>query len=492
MLGSLLGGGDTGQAMGLLDLFRRRTEEPTEAPPAAQLALPAPDERVGVGETQTYGGYPENREASADLRGTARQKTFQEMVLNVAIVGSAVRRVYRLIGSVDWTMAPARGDTVPEDAARDAAEFAQAAIVDAMKRTTPIGSWAKRIASAEFFGSSVQEWTMRDGDDPRWPGRLVFGRLDWRRPATIERWDVDDNNTVHGVWQATKTGAPVYLPRAKLVYHVDDELTDAPDGVGLLRHAAETVRRLKLYLSHEARAIKNSANGNLVGKSPRAGMKADRMAAEEIAAAELGLRSYLENHERKDGLFLVLDSKTYKNPDGSPSNVPMWGIEAINAGNDLAAISTAINRELWQVAVSLNIEHTLLGSGGGSLAMQATKSADFYRFVEAILERIAEVIDRDLITPLWEVNGLPPALRPVPQFSRLSFRDISEILAMLAQLSTTGVTLDRADDAVKVLFEFIGLPVLAEESPADQMARRDAAASAVGLDPADQADPEEA
>ena len=478
--------------MGLLDLFRRRPSEPTEAAPPASDSAPEVTERIGVGETATFGGYPESREASADLRGTARHKTFQEMVLNVSIVGTGVRRVYRLIGTVDWTMAPARGDDVPEEAARDAAAFAQAAIVDAMRRTTPIGSWSKRIASAEFFGSSVQEWTMRDSDDPRWPGRLVFDRIDWRRPATIERWDVDSNNAVHGVWQQGKSGESVYLPRAKLVYHVDDELTDSPEGVGLLRHAAETVRRLKLYLSHEARAIKNSANGNLVGKSPRAAMRADNLTDAQIANAERGLRDYLENHERKDGLYLMLDSKTYRQPDGSPSNVPMWSVDAIEAGNDLEAIAKAISRELWQAAAALNVEHVLLGSGGGSLAMQATKSADFYKFVEGILERTAEIIDRDLIGPLWEVNGLPPALRPTPQFSRLGFRDVAEIVGLMGQMATAGVTLDRGDELVKALVEFLGLPALAELDDEERDAARDAAARRAGMPPVDEPeDPED-
>lgn len=471
--------------MALRDLFRRRTDEPTEAPPSDQRALPSPAERAGVGDTQTFGGYVDSREASADLRGTSRHKTLHEMALNVAIVGTAIRRVYRLIGAVDWTMAPARGDGISEDAARDAAEFARAAIIESTKRTTPIGSWAKRIASAEFFGASVQEWTMRAGDDPRWPGRLVIDRVDWRGAHTIERWDTDANNTVHGVWQRGKTGEEIYLPRAKLVYHVDDELNDSPEGVGLLRHAAEGVRRLKLYLSLEARAVKNSANGNLVGRSPRSAMKSDNLSAEDIAKAESGLRNYLENHERKEGLYLMLDSKPYKQPDGSPSSVPMWGIESIAAGNDLDAIAKAISRELWQIAAALNVEHVMLGSGGGSLAMQAQKSADFYRFVEAVLERIAEVIDRDLIGPVWEVNGLPSELRPVPQFSRLGFRDVAEIITLLSQMAAAGVSLDREDEAVKALFEYLGLPVLVSLAPEEQDARRDTAARAAGLDPLD-------
>lgn len=468
--------------MGLLDrlLFPRPTE-PTAAPPSAPP--PAPDERVGSGGTSTYGGYVENREASAALRGSQRHKTLADMVLNIAIVATAVRRVYRLVGAVSWTMAPARGDGIDEEAAKDAADFAAHAIFDATKDTTPVGKWAKRIASAEFFGASVQEWTARAADDARFPGRVVFDRIDWRPTHTIDRWDADANGKIHGVWQRLiDTGSLVYLPRAKLVYHVDDELSDNPEGTGLLRHAAETVRRLGAYLAIEGKGYQNSVNGNMVGRAPVAAMRADKLTEAQITEAKSGLKDYLENHRKKEDLHIVLDSRTYKNPDGSPSNVPMWGIDVLEAGNDLDELGKAIQRDLWLAAVVLHMEHVMLGSSGGSLAMQAQKSADFYRFVEGLLETIAAVISRDLIGPLWIMNGIDPSLKPTPKFGRLAMRDIGEVIAAIAQLSSAGVTLDRSDDAVKAIMDFLGLPALEELDQADALDARDRAAAAAGME----------
>jgi hypothetical protein len=80
--------------MGLLDLFRRRPSEPTAAP--SSDPPPKPDETVGTGGTASWGGYPQSNEAAADMRGTARIKTFGEMARNMAEVGTAVRRTYRL------------------------------------------------------------------------------------------------------------------------------------------------------------------------------------------------------------------------------------------------------------------------------------------------------------------------------------------------------------------------------------------------------------
>ena len=87
--------------MGLLDLFRRRPSEPTAAP--SSDPPPKPDEQVGTGGTASWGGYPSSNEASADMRGAARLKTYGDMVRNVAIIATAVRRTYRLIGGVKGT-----------------------------------------------------------------------------------------------------------------------------------------------------------------------------------------------------------------------------------------------------------------------------------------------------------------------------------------------------------------------------------------------------
>ena len=97
------------------------------------------------------------------------------------------------------------------------------------------------MASAEFFGASVQELTYRKDDDPRWPGRWVVDRVDWRTTETIARWDMSANGDLAGVWQLPPLGAgEVYIPRWKLLYHVDDELSDSPEGVG---RAASSVWR---------------------------------------------------------------------------------------------------------------------------------------------------------------------------------------------------------------------------------------------------------
>ena len=181
-----------------------------------------------------------------------------------------------------------------------------------------------------------------------------------------------------------------------------------------------------------------------------------------------------------EDLYALLDSKTYRNPDGSPSNVPMWGIDVLKAENDLKELGEAIRRDLWLIAIALNVEHIMLGSAGGSLAMQAQKSADYYRFVEGILENVAGVIARDAVDVVWALNGLDPALKPSPKFSRLSFHDVLELIAALKDLATAGVTVDRSDDAVKAVFEFLGLPTL-DDDPEAMAADREAAALAAGM-----------
>lgn len=464
--------------MGLLDLFRRKPDAgPSTAPPTAPP--PKPTEEAGAGGSVTHGGYADSGEHNAEMRGTRRYTRMRTMATNIAIIGTALRRVDRLLGAVEWTMAPAKGEGVNENDAKDAADFAAHAIFKAP--STPWSKIVKRAGASEFWGHSEQEWTVRLEDDGQWPGRFVFADFAFRPPHTIERWDTDEQTgVVRGCWQRNPTTqAEIYLPRWKLLRRVDDVLSDSPEGTGLLRHVAELARVLEVYVNIEGKGFQNSVNGNMVGRVPKAEISKLDAAAQTAALA--GIKDYLENHRKKENLSLELDSSTYKNADGTISNVPKWGIDVLQAANDLEELGDAINRVIRDIAIALCVEHILIGSdGGGSLAMMAQKSSDFFGLVMGILTSIGEIISSDAIDPLWVLNGLDPKLKPTPRFSRFAFHAIAEIVALLKQLADSGVSLDRADEAVKALFEFLGLPTL-EVDEAAMMGARDAAAEKAGL-----------
>src|SRR3546814_19917463 len=69
--------------------------------------------------------------------------------------------------------------------------------------------------------------------------------------STITQWFRDEGGTVEAVVQRVPGRADVTRPRAKIVYAVDDTLSDSPEGLGLFRHLAKTAYRLETFLSLE-------------------------------------------------------------------------------------------------------------------------------------------------------------------------------------------------------------------------------------------------
>src|SRR3546814_20251145 len=56
--------------------------------------------------------------------------------------------------------------------------------------------------------------------------------------------------------------------RAKIVYAVDDTLSDSPEGLGLFRHLAKTAYRLETFLSLEEIGFTTDLRGIPVARAP--------------------------------------------------------------------------------------------------------------------------------------------------------------------------------------------------------------------------------
>ena len=466
--------------MGFLSkLFGRGDRKPT--------AAVKPTETIGTGGTAVYSGYLSSREGSADLNGTTRYKTYGEAIANVAIVGAGVRYFLNLIAGTGWKAEPA--DDSPEAVAL--AEQVERMLFGGRLTggmSTPWYRVVRKAALFRFHGHAELEWTAKVGDD----GVVCFADIELRPQHTIERWDVDASGTLRGVWQRSPhDGREIYLPREKLVYLVDDSLTDSPDGVGLLRHIAEPVRVLKRFLQLEGWGYETNMHGTPVVRAPIAAMR-KTMTEAQVTAAMAPLTAFLENHIRNPGLGLTLDSGTYANTssDGSesPSSINHWGLDLLQgSGGQEGTIHVAIERINREIARVLGVEHLLLGSDKGSFALAKNKSDTFAQMVSGTLRELAWTFESDLLGPLWKLNGwdekLIPRLKPDP----VQLRDVEEIVNALATLAQAGQPLAPDDTAGDEVRELIGLSRRPERAAGAMLPRTSAdaarAQAAMGLPP---------
>jgi len=414
-----------------------------------------PTDTVGVSGTASYGGYLQRREKDAKLEGRERYRTFSDILANTSIVAAGVRFFLNLIGKAEWKFEPA--DNSPA-----ALEFAKRTEAALRNMTTPWRRVVRRASMYRFYGFSWQEWTAKRADD----GSLDFLDVEPRAQITIERWDLDETGTVFGVIQRSpQTQQEIYLPRGKSMYLVDDSINDSPEGMGIFRNVVDAARRLARLEQLEGYAYETDLRGIPVGRAPLAEL--DRQVALNAITQQQrdayigGLTTFLQKHIKNPELGILLDSRTYESTDeaATPSSVKQWDIELLTGGATAHAdVARAIERLNREIARVLGVESLLLGSTGtGSLALSQEKAHNFALIVDDTLGEIAEAVQADLITRLFEINGWPLDMRPKAKTESTNIRNVEGITAALRDLATAGAPVDPSSEAVGEIYDLLGL-----------------------------------
>jgi len=133
------------------------------------------------------------------------------------------------------------------------------------------------------------------------------------------------------------------------------------------------------------------------------------------------------------------------------------------------ALGNAINRLNHEMAVILGCENMLLGSGGqagGSRALSSDKSEHMYLVVNSVLGDIAEGMDRDMLGPLWLMNGLDESLKPSLDAEDVQFKDVGEITTALQQMAQAGAVLSPDDPAIEDVRSLLGISAPLPVDPA--------------------------
>ena len=421
--------------------------------------------------TAVYGGYIDDNETRSEVKGTERYKTYSDILANVSIVSAGVRYFLNLVAKSNWTAAPAEADTDGKFA-----EMCEQALFE-----DPLTPWhriVRRGAMYRFYGFSVQEWTMKRATGEN--DFITYADISPRAQKTIEKWDVDEQGTVFGVVQTSvQDGKEIYLPRQKLVYLVDDTLSDSPEGLGLFRHLVQPAKRLARYEELEGYGFETDLRGIPVGRGPFDELK-QKVDDGEITAAdrirlESGLRTFIKNHIRGPKLGLLLDSSPYLSQDdvARPSQTNKWSLELLK-GTSTSFVNNAeaiarLNNELARI---LGVEGLMLGANGkGSLALSKEKAHQLYMVIDNSLKELTASFDNDLVKPLWAMNGWPEEMRPRLKAESVQFKDIEQVTNALLDMANAGAPLASSDPVIGEVRDLLGLerPVQNEDGSFDIM-----------------------
>lgn len=416
----------------------------------------APTQTAGGSGTPIYGGYIVRGEKDSTLSGTQeRNVTFSEALLNASIVSAGVRFFLGHLARSGWRFDPPSDAPGADEIAERVSE-----IIDGME--TPLHRIVRRSGMFAFYGFSVQEWTARRQDD----GSIGIRDVEQRPQATIEKWDCDESGTVRGVVQRLpQDGRELYIPRAKLLYVVDDSISDSPEGLGMLRQMVPAVRRLARYEQLEGFGYETDLRGVPIGRVPMAKLQEmvdeGKITAAQRTAWERSVQTFVENHIRTPDQGIILDSAPYFDEGGestAPSNVLQWGLELLNgSGVGHAEIASAIQRLNREIARVMGVEGMLLGeSGAGSLAMAREKGAAFTVIVQSAQRAIADAIDSDIIRPIMRLNGWDESLSPSAKHDPIRAEDVDGMASTLRDLALAG--LPDGDPATDAIRAALGLP----------------------------------
>ena len=482
----------------------------------APLALPEPiakasdvpqmpstpiTEPVGAPGVVAVGGYVQTNERSSDLTGTERQRKFHEWIRVVPEVGAAVRASLILAGSPKWDVMPYKADDAdeptPEDEERAAWLKRQLANMD----DTPWSRVVQEHALADLLGATFSVWTAKLVDG-------VFGLADviTLPLSTITRYDLDERGKLRGIIQQDpQTCAEIPIARSRLVYSRDIPTTTHPAGDGALRFLAETIRRKLLLEELADKGFEKDVNGVPVIWAPieeelakMGTAKADGTiyGAADFELAMQPIKDFVSAKKRA-GSGVILPSGTFADVDGNPSAVRRYDAKVLSVqATSHAELAKRIDGLSWYILAMLGFEYLAMGRANGTQAMHVSKMDAAIRNVSSALNRFAETFRRDVVRPLWIVNGWDPANPADPQnlptltWDALEVSDVPALVNSIAQLLTSaGVSPDEVRGIVNRLLENSGLPPL-DEVDADELAaqRADAAAKA-GMKPGPVADP---
>ena len=406
---------------------------------------------LGVYGKQTYTGDIRADEFLQELKGKKAIQKYREMRDNNAIVGS-------IMYAVEQTLRDVKVDIVPADdseAAKREADFLKSVIED---MDHSLDDHISEALSYLTYGFSWFEVVYKvRGGDTRSPkknskyedGRIGVKKIAIRAPWTVEEFEVDQNTgEILGMYQEAAWGKrPAMIPVEKSLYYRTTSLNNDPSGRSVLRNAYVSYTYLNKIQGYEAIAIERELHGVPVGRMPAEYLSADATA--DQAALRSQFERILRDLKNNEQGYALLPSDLYVDADGKPTNQRLMDVELITAnGSRSIDIDPVVKRYQHDIARSLMAEFLMLGSSSGSYALSKTKTDLFLRSLESYINTIVDVLNKQLVERLWQLNGLDWATMPKLVAGDVAPHDLREIASFLRNINGAGIEVQDQTEVV--------------------------------------------
>ena len=416
---------------------------------------------LGVAGDNTHNGQIRADEFLPELRGKKAIRKYREMRDNDSTVGAIMYSVEQILRDVDLHVNPVDDS----DAAKAEADFVKS-VLDDMDHTLD-----DHIAEALSFLSYGFGWfeviyKRRVGPNERsdkkhskyTDGRIGVRKIAARAPWTINKFDVDQKTgDVLGIEQSVGLMASKnYIPLNKSLYYRTTSINGDPSGRSILRNAYTSYEYLNNLQAIEAIAVERELAGIPVARIPAEYLSGDASSAQ--SGFVHNLQQILRDVKFNEQGYIILPSDTYPDKDGAPSSTRLVDIELMASnGKRNIDINPIVSRYQHDIARSVLSEFLLLGSSGGSYALSKSKTDLFLRALESYIQTIVDVLNKQLVERLWQLNGLNYDLMPTIEAGDVAPHDLREVSSFLRNLNGADIDVSAHPEVIQDLMDIAEL-----------------------------------
>lgn len=416
---------------------------------------------LGVAGDNVTNGQIRADEFLPELRGKKAIRKYREMRDNDSTIGAVMYATEQVLRDVKFHVKPAN-DT-PE--AKREAEFVKSVLDDMDHTLDDHVSEALSFLSYGFAWFEVV-YKRRNGMATTNPkkrskyddGRIGVRKIAARAPWTVNKFDVDRvSGDVLGLYQDTGGfNGKNFIPVNKSLYYRTTSINGDPSGRSVLRNAYTSYEYLNNLQSIEAIAVERELAGIPVARIPAEYLSQD--ASTSQTGFVNNLRQILRDVKFNEQGYIILPSDTFPDKDGAPSNVRLVDVELMASnGKRNIDIDPIVKRYQHDIARSVLSEFLLLGSQGGSYALSKSKTDLFLRALESYIQGIVDVLNKQLVERLWELNGLSYDLMPHIEAGDVAPHDLREIAAFLRNLNGANIDVSTHPEVIKDLMDIAEL-----------------------------------
>lgn len=423
---------------------------------------------IGVEGTNTRNGTLKADEFLPELRGKRAIRKYREMRDNDSTIGASLYAVEQMLRDVKINVKPADDS----EEAKAKSQFLEEVLED---MDHSLDDHISEALSFLTFGFAAFEvvYKRREGpyqtnlkkrskySDGYMGVRKIASRAQW----TVNRFDVDDKTgELLGFYQDVTSGFDDnYIPSRKSILYRTTVVNGDYSGRSILRNAYSSYERLNALQQYEAIAVERELAGIPVIELPSEYLSSN--ATDDQRAVLNQFKEIGRDLKFNEQGFLMIPSDTYPGKDGEPTNQKLVNVRLMSSeGTRNIDIDPVVKRYQHDIARSVLAEFIMLGSGSGSYALSKSKSDIFLRSLESYIHTIVDILNKQLVEPLWRLNGFDFKYLPKIVAGDVAPHDLKDLGGYLRNLNSAGITYADDIDIVNALLDQAELPNVDEEA----------------------------